>query len=93
MDRGAGHLAIIVGTGGGAFANENCRLGQAFDHFINCPGICLGGMLAPGIESHIIIILYQVFICSTLPVLLPLVIGQSEVHNLLRCCCLCSCKA
>ena len=40
---GAGHLTIIVGTGGGAFANKNCPLGRAFDQFFQMPGVCPGG--------------------------------------------------
>ena len=32
---GAGHLTIIVGTRGGAFANKNCPQGQAFDFFFS----------------------------------------------------------
>ena len=31
MDYGAGHLTVIVEMGTGAFANESCLLGQAFD--------------------------------------------------------------
>ena len=38
MDLGAGHLAIIVGMGGGAFDNKNCRQGRAFDKFFQVPG-------------------------------------------------------
>ena len=41
-DWGAGHLAIIVGTGGGAFANKNCPQGRAFDQFFQMPGVCPG---------------------------------------------------
>ena len=51
---GAGHLTIIVGTRGGAFANKNCPQGQAFDFFFQVPGVCPGAMLAAGIDSHII---------------------------------------
>ena len=43
MDWGAGHLTIIVGTGGGAFANKNCPQDRAFEHFFQMPGVCLGG--------------------------------------------------
>ena len=39
---GAGHLTIIVGTGGagggGAFANKNCPQGRAFEQFFQMPG-------------------------------------------------------
>ena len=40
MDWGTGHLIVIVGTGGGAFANENCLRGRAFYHFFQTPGVC-----------------------------------------------------
>ena len=54
MDWGAGHLTIIVGTGGGAFANKNCPQGRAFEQFFQMPGVCPGeGMFAAGIDSHI----------------------------------------
>ena len=54
MDWGAGHLTIIVGTGGGAFANKNCPQGQAFEQFFQMPGVYPGGgMLAAGIDSYI----------------------------------------
>ena len=57
MDWGAGHLTIIVGTGGGAFDNKNCPQDRAFEQFFQmprvCPGVCPGGMLAAGIDSHI----------------------------------------
>ena len=36
MDWGAGHLTIIVGTGGGAFANKN------LNNFFKCPGYTRG---------------------------------------------------
>ena len=49
MDWGAGHLTIIVGTGGGPFANKKCPQGRAFELFFKCPG----GMLAAGIDLHI----------------------------------------
>ena len=54
MDWEARHLTIIVGTGGGAFASENCPQDRAFDQFLKMPGACPGGMLAAGINSHII---------------------------------------
>ena len=60
MDRGARYLTIIVGTGSGALDNKNYRQGRAFDQFFQLPGVCLGvcrgggGMLALGIDSHII---------------------------------------
>ena len=59
MDRGAKYLTIIVGTGSGALDNKNYRQGRAFDQFFNCPGYAWGfagegGMLALGIDSHII---------------------------------------
>ena len=38
MDWGAGQFTIIVGTGGGAFANKNCPQGRAFVHFFQMPG-------------------------------------------------------
>ena len=53
----AGHLTIIVWTGGGAFAYKNCQQGQAFDQFFQMPGG--GGMLADGIDSHIISISFE----------------------------------
>ena len=49
MDGGSGHLPLIVATGGGAFANEICLLGQAFDQFFRMPGVC-PGVLAAGID-------------------------------------------
>ena len=53
MDWGVGHLTIIVGTGGGTFANKNCPQSCAFDHFFQMSRVCRGGML--GLEdSHII---------------------------------------
>ena len=57
MDWGTGHLTIIVGTGDGAFANNNCPQDRAFVNFFQmtrvCPGVCPGGMLGVGIDSHI----------------------------------------
>ena len=56
MEPRAGHLTIIVGTGGVAFGNKNCPQGRAFDHFFKCQGLARGlpgGMLAAGIDSHI----------------------------------------
>ena len=60
-------MTIIVGTGGGAFANKNCPQGRVFEQFFQMPG---GGMLAAGIDSHInvrdhvarfqIIVMYEV---------------------------------
>ena len=54
----AGHFTIIVGTGDGAFANKNCPQGRAFEQFFQmpgvCPGVCPRGMLAAGIDSHMI---------------------------------------
>ena len=54
---GAGHLTIIVGTGGGVFANKNCPEGRAIGNFFQvpgvCPGVCREGMLAAGIDLHI----------------------------------------
>ena len=41
-------------NGGGAFASENCPQDRAFDQFLKMPGACPGGMLAAGINSHII---------------------------------------
>ena len=57
MEPRAGHLTIIVGTGDVAFGNKNCLQGRAFDHFFKCQGLAQdlpGGMLAAGIDSHII---------------------------------------
>ena len=51
---GVGHLTIIVGTGGRAFANKKYPQGWAF--FSNArglPGGLPGGKLAAGIDSHI----------------------------------------
>ena len=42
MDLGARHLAIILGTRGGTFANKNCPQGRAFDKFFQVPGVCTG---------------------------------------------------
>ena len=54
MDWGAGHLTIIVGSGGGAFANKNSPQGRAFEQFSQMPGVCPGrGMLAAGIDLHL----------------------------------------
>ena len=66
MDWAAGHLTIIVGTGSGAFANKSCSQGWAFDNFFQVPGEWGWGMLAAGIDSHIIV-LPQLFppICKT----------------------------
>ena len=63
MDREAGYLTIIVGTGGGAFENNNCSQGRAFDQFFQRSEVCLGfarggGMLEAGIDSHILILKY-----------------------------------
>ena len=56
MDWGAGHLTIIVGTGGGAFANKNCPQCRAFEQFFQMPGgLPGGGVLAAGIYSHVIV--------------------------------------
>ena len=56
----AGHLTIIVGTGGGAFANKNYPQGRAFDKTFQVPGVCRGvcprggcSRLESGIDSHI----------------------------------------
>ena len=54
MDWRAGHLTVIVGTGGGAFANNSCPQCQAFDQFFPMPGGLPGGMLMAGVDSHII---------------------------------------
>ena len=43
MDWEAGNLTIRVGTGGGAFANENCPRGREFDQFFRITGVCPGG--------------------------------------------------
>ena len=43
MDWGPGHSTIIVGTGGGAFANKNCSQGWAFDQFFQMPGVSREG--------------------------------------------------
>ena len=54
MDWRAGHLTTTEGTEGGAFANENCPQGRAFEQFFQLPGgLPGGGMLAAGIDSHI----------------------------------------
>ena len=36
MDWRAGHLTTTEGTGDGAFANENCRQGRAFEKIFKC---------------------------------------------------------
>ena len=57
MDWRAGHLTTTEGTGDRAFANKNCPQGWAFEQFFQMPGVCGGGgggMLAAGIDSHII---------------------------------------
>ena len=57
MDWRAGHLNTTEGTGDGAFANKNCPQGRAFEIFSNARGMPGGlseGMLAAGIDSHII---------------------------------------
>ena len=58
IDWRAGHLTTTEGTGGGAFANKNCPESRAFEQFFQMPGVCpgfaRGGMLAAGIDSHII---------------------------------------
>ena len=57
IDWRAGHLTTTEGTGGGAFANENCSQGGDLNNFFKCPGyargFARGGMLAAGIDSHI----------------------------------------
>ena len=57
MDWRAGHLTTTEGTGDGAFANKNCPQGWAFEQFFQMPGVfpgvCPGGMLAAGTDSHI----------------------------------------
>ena len=53
MDWRAGHLTTTEETGVGAFANKNCPQGRAFEQFFQMPGVCPGGMLAAGIDSHI----------------------------------------
>ena len=50
---GGGHLTIIVGTGGWAFANKNCPQSRAFHNFFKCPGFAGGEVIAAGIGSHI----------------------------------------
>ena len=40
---GAGHLTIVVGTGGGAFAKKNYPQGRAFANFFQVLGVCTGG--------------------------------------------------
>ena len=56
LDWGAGHLTILVGTGGGVFSNKNCPQGRTFDHLFQLPGVwpgvCIRGKLAAGIDSH-----------------------------------------
>ena len=44
MDWGAGHLTIIVGTGGGAFADKNCPQARGM------PGGMPGGL--PGEDAR-----------------------------------------
>ena len=57
MDWRAGHLTTTEGTGSRAFANKNCPRGRAFELFFQmpwvCSGVCPGGMLTAGIDSHI----------------------------------------
>ena len=52
MDWRTGHLTTTEGTGGGTFANKNCPQGRAFEKNSNARGMP-GGMLAAGIDSHI----------------------------------------
>ena len=42
LDWGVGHLNIIVGTEGSAFANKNCPQVEAFAQFFQMPGFCPG---------------------------------------------------
>ena len=61
MDWGAGHLTIIVGTGGGAFVDKKCPQGRTFEQFFQMPGYARGlaqggGVLAGGNDSHIILV-------------------------------------
>ena len=54
MDWGAGHLTIIVGTGGaGHLPTKIARRAGHLNNFFKCPGVFPGGMLAAGIDSHI----------------------------------------
>ena len=57
MDWRAGHLITTEGTGDGTFAGKNSPQGWAghLNNFFKCPGVCPGGMLAAGIDSHIIV--------------------------------------
>ena len=54
MDWGSGHLTIIVGTGTGHLPTKIFPQGRAFDQYFQMPGVCPGGMLAVGIDLHII---------------------------------------
>ena len=42
LGRGGGHFSVIVGTGGGTFANESCPQCRAFDQFFPMPGALPG---------------------------------------------------
>ena len=53
MDWGAGHLTVIVGMGGGAFAIESYPQDRAFDQIFASVRGLPGRILAAGIDSHI----------------------------------------
>ena len=53
MDWRSGHLTTTEGTGGGAFANKNCSW-TIFSNARGMLGGLPGGILAAGIDSHII---------------------------------------
>ena len=55
MDCGSGHLTVIVGTEGGAFAKESSRRAEHLNTFFQCPGFSRG-MLVAGIDLHLIAI-------------------------------------
>ena len=54
MDWRARHLITTEGMRGGAFANKNYPQGRVFEQFFQMPGVCPGGMLTAGIDSHVI---------------------------------------
>ena len=46
-------MTVMVGTGGGAFANESCLQDWKFDQFFSNAQGLPGGMLVAGTDSHI----------------------------------------
>ena len=58
MDWRAGHLTTTEGTGSGHLPTKIARRAGHLNNFFKCPGyarrFARGGMLAAGIDSHII---------------------------------------